>query len=134
MIWAILAILGVPLWLIVGGVAFMLLTNRRLKHRQGNLPVRLRPAAGKRWRRGNAIWVGDVFACRNSPSGLGESLDLVRSATQRDLTPEEAHQLRRLGGPTIAVLTTKDRIIEVAAASAEKDALLGPFNGRPAGA
>jgi hypothetical protein len=95
-IWAILAILGVPLWLIVGGIAYMVLLNRRLRHREGDIPVRARHAVGTRWRRGHALWVGHVFAYRSSPSGWNESLDWIRSATLRGLSAEEAHQLRHL--------------------------------------
>ncbi|MCX6374405.1 MAG: hypothetical protein NTX16_15290 [Actinobacteria bacterium] len=127
MIWAILAILGVPLWVIAGGIAYMILLNRHLRHREGDMPVRARYATGKRWRRGHAVWVGDVFAYRSSPSSWNESLDLVRSATLRELTVEEAHALRRLDGPIVAVLSTDGHAIEVAAAGSQKDALLGPF-------
>ena len=129
MIWAILAILGVPLWVIAGGIAYMVLLNRHLRHRKGDMPVRARYASGKRWRRGHAVWVGDVFAYRNSPSSWNESLDRVRSATLRELTAEEAHALRRVDDPVVVVLTADDHTIEVAAAGPKKDALLGPFTG-----
>jgi hypothetical protein len=127
-IWAILAILGVPLWLIVGGIAYMVLLNRHLRHREGDIPVRARHAAGKRWRRGHALWVGHVFAYRSSPSGWNESLDWIRSATLRELKAEEAHQLRHLENPVLAVLLTgDDRTLEAAVEGVKKDALLGPF-------
>ena len=127
MIWAILAILGVPLWVIAGGIAYMVLLNRHLRHRKGDMPVRARYASGRRWRRGHAVWVGDVFAYRSSPSSWNESLDRVRSATLRELTAEEAHALRRVDDPVVVVLTADDHTIEVAAAGPKKDALLGPF-------
>jgi hypothetical protein len=127
MIWAILAILGVPLWVIAGGIAYMVLLNRHLRHRKGDMPVRARYASGKRWRRGHALWVGDVFAYRSSPSSWSESLDRVGSATLRELTAEEAHALRRVDDPMVAVLSTDGQTIEVSAAGSQKDALLGPF-------
>jgi hypothetical protein len=128
-IWAILAVLGVPLWLIVGGIAYMVLLNRHLRHREGDVLVRARQAAGKRWRRGHALWVGHVFAYRSSPSGWNESLDWIRSATLRELSAAEAHQLRHLENPVLAVLLTgDDRTLEVAAAGVRRSALLGPFN------
>jgi hypothetical protein len=127
-IWAILAILGVPLWVIVGGIAYMALLNRHLRHRGGDIPVRARQAPGKRWRRGHGLWVGHVFAYRSSPSGWSESLDLVRSATLRELSPEDAHRFRRLANPVIAVLSTDDRTFEVATDGTRSRALLGPFN------
>jgi hypothetical protein len=73
------------------------------------------------------VWVGDAFVYRSSPSSWNESLDRVRSATLRELTTEEAHALRRLDGPIVAVLSVDDQQIEVAAAGSQKDALLGPF-------
>jgi hypothetical protein len=127
MIWAILALLGVPLWVIAGGIAYMVLLNRHLRHRKGDMPVRARYASGKRWRRGHAVWVGDVFAYRSSPSSWNESLDRVRSATLRELTAEEAHTLKRLDHPVVVVFTADEQTIEVAAAGSQKDALLGPF-------
>jgi hypothetical protein len=133
-IWAILAVLGVPLWVVAGGIAYMFLTNRRLRHRDGDVPVRARQAPGKRWRRGHGLWVGDVFAYRSSPSSWSESLDLVRSATLRELSPEETHLFRRLTNPVIAVLATDDRTFEVAAEGARSKVLLGPFSSRNAGA
>ena len=91
------------------------------------MPVRARYKSGKRWRRGHAVWVGDVFAYRSSPSSWNESLDQVRSATLRELTAEETHALKRLDDPVVVVFTADDRTIEVATAGSQKDALLGPF-------
>jgi hypothetical protein len=105
-IWAILAILGVPLWVIVGGIAYMVLLNRRLRQREADISVRARQAPGKRWRRGHALWVGHVFAYRSSPSSWSESLDLVRSAALREVDAEDLHRLRHLANPVIAVLST----------------------------
>jgi hypothetical protein len=127
MIWAILAILGVPLWVIVGGIAYMILLNRHLRHRRGDMPVRARYAAGKRWRRGHAVWVGEVFAYRNSPSSWNESLDRVSSAISREPSAEEAHALRRVVDPVVVVFTADARTFEVAVGGSQKDALLGPF-------
>jgi hypothetical protein len=112
---------------IAGGIAYMILLNRHLRHREGDLPVRARYASGKRRRRGHALWVERVFAYRSSPSSWNESLDRVRSAVLRALSAEEAHALRRLESPIVAVLTADDQTIEVAAAGSQKDALLGPF-------
>ena len=42
MIWAILAALGVPLWLCAIGIFMLLFNNRRLRKRYGDVPVRVR--------------------------------------------------------------------------------------------
>ena len=47
MIWAILAALGVPLWLCALGIFALLFQNRALKRRSGNIAVRVRPVGKK---------------------------------------------------------------------------------------
>ena len=134
MIWAVLAILGVPLWVIAGGIAYMFLLNRRLRNRAGDLPVRVRHASGKRWRRGHGLWVDHVFAWRSSPSGWAESLDLIRSADVREPSAGKTEGLRRMKDPVIVVLTGDARAFEVACPAGMLAAALGPFHeaGRPA--
>ena len=128
MIWIILAVLGVPLWLIAIALITLLLRNRTIRQRPGNVPVRVREP-GKRWDRGNAAWVHDVFAFRGSPAAWEEVLEHVQGATVRPATPEEAHKLRRLDDPIIATMTTDDgRTIEVAASRQDRSKLLAPFN------
>ena len=67
MIWAILALLGVPLWLCALRILTAVVQNRKLRKRYGDIPVRVRRAGKKRWTRGHAIWVSDVFAWRGRP-------------------------------------------------------------------
>jgi len=40
-IWAILAFLGVPLWVCAAGILVILVNNRRLRTRYGDIPVRV---------------------------------------------------------------------------------------------
>jgi hypothetical protein len=128
MIWVILAAVGVPLWLIAIALITLLLRNRTLRHRPGNVPVRVR-APGKRWDRGHAGWVHDVFAFRGSPAAWAEVLEYVQAATARPATREEAHKLRGLDEPIIATLTTDDgRTIEIAASRRDRAKLLAPFD------
>ena len=68
MIWAILALLGVPLWLCALGILTAVVQNRKLRKRYGDIPVRVRRPGKKRWTRGHAIWVSDVFAWRGTPA------------------------------------------------------------------
>jgi hypothetical protein len=70
MIWAILVLLGVPLWLCAMGILALLLRNRGLRRRPGNVPVRV--LRRKRWSRGHGVWVSDVFAWRGSPAAWQE--------------------------------------------------------------
>ena len=61
MIWAILALIGVPLWLCALGILTVVVQNRKLRRRHGDIPVRVHRSGKKRWSRSHAIWV-DLFA------------------------------------------------------------------------
>jgi hypothetical protein len=131
MIWAILAALGVPLWICALGVLMLIGQNRKLRKRHGDIAVRVRRSGKKRWIRGHAIWVSDVFAWRGSPAAWNEDLLEVSGATLRAGDPEELKKLHRLGDdPTIATLVlAKGETVDVAAAREQSSALLGPFVG-----
>ena len=129
MIWAILAALGIPLWFL--GLAFiaMMLENRKLRNRYGNVAVRVRRPGKKRWERANAIWVSDVFVWRGSPGVWKEGLMHVSGLTFRSPDADERKRLRRLDAePAIATLTAADgEVVEVATAAEQRAALAGPF-------
>lgn len=129
MIWAILAVLGVPLWLCAIGIFMLLFNNRRLRKRYGDIPVRVRRPGKSRWTRGHAVWVSDVFAWRGSPAAWSEELLWVSDATPRAPDPDERKKLRHLGDePALATLTAADgETVEVAAAREQGAALIGPF-------
>ena len=79
MVWAILFLLGIPLWFIVVGIAVTLMRNRKLRARHGNIPARMKRPGKTRWTRGNAIWISDVFAFRGSPAAWSEDIVQVRA-------------------------------------------------------
>jgi hypothetical protein len=128
MIWAILFALGVPLWLIVVGIGTMVFRNRSIRRRPGNIPVRLRRAGKKRWKRGHAVWVHDVFAFRGSPAAWEEELSWISGVEQRTATKQEQHQLRMVEDVVVATFTSADdgAVFEVATIAANLVALLGP--------
>lgn len=129
MIWAIFAWLGVPLWLCALGILVIVLNNRKLRKRYGDIPVRVRRPGKKRWTRGHAIWVSDVFAWRSSPAAWNEDLLQVTGVALRAPDPEERKKLHRLGDdPAIATLAiVEGGAFEVAAGPDMRSALLGPF-------
>lgn len=51
MIWALLAILGVPIWLIVGALAAAVISRRGFKAQPEVFQLKLRPVDGKKWPR-----------------------------------------------------------------------------------
>lgn len=129
MIWALLALLGVPLWLCALGLLGVILENRKLRKRGGDIPVRVRHAGGKRWTRGHAIWVSDVFAWRGSPASWKEELVQATGATPRAADPEEQKRLHRLAAdpPIVNLALTSGETLDVACTPERLLELLGPF-------
>ena len=52
---AILALLGVPLWLCAILILVIVVRNRKLRKRHGDIPVRVKRPGKQRWTRGHAI-------------------------------------------------------------------------------
>jgi hypothetical protein len=129
MIWAVLALLGVPLWLCALGILALVYRNKSLRQRHGDIPVRVLRAGKTRWTRGHAVWVSDVFAWRGSPAAWSEDLFQVVDVRVGALEPEELKKLHRLGeNPAVATLTPDmGEPVRVAVASEHRADLLGPF-------
>jgi hypothetical protein len=132
MIWAILAMVGVPLWLCAVGIFVLVYRNRQLRKRHGDIPVRVLRPGKTRWVRGHALWISDVFAWRGSPAGWNEGLFHAVAATVGSAEPGERKALRHLGdSPAVVALTADDgRLLRVAADSEHRAALMGPFSSR----
>jgi hypothetical protein len=136
MTWIILAAVGVPLWLCSIAIVVLVLRNRKLRARSGNIRVRRRLAGKARWQRGHGVWVHDVFAYRRSPAGWAESLTWVTSVSTRAVVnAAEAKKLRRLGEGLVLSVMTDDDGMEIEFASRAEDGLdlLGPFAVEAAG-
>jgi hypothetical protein len=129
MIWAILAAVGVPLWLCAAGILTLLMRNRSLRKRPGNVPVRLHHPGKGRWSPGHGVWIRDVFAFRGLPAAWKEELVWGTDASVRTASGKERKKLHRIGdAPVIATLTLGEGgTIELAARAENKDALLGPY-------
>ena len=129
MIWAILAMIGIPLWLCAAGLSVLVLRNRSLRHRPGNLQVRRRRPGKSAWTRGHGVWVHDVFAFRGSPAAWAESLIAVGDAVTLSPTESDRKKLKRLGSsPLIARLVDDDgEHVDFATTSDHAVDLLGPF-------
>jgi hypothetical protein len=134
MIWAILALVGVPLWLCALGISVLVFRTRALKGRPGNMAVRVRRPGRSRWTRANAIWVSDVFVWRASPAAWAEDVRQVNAVSTRAATPDEHAKLRRLGDEiAVVTLTYADgATLDVAASPDAGTLILGPFAGRTA--
>src|SRR5438094_62942 len=95
MIWVILAVLGVPLWLLAVAVLSLILRTRGVRKRPGNIVCRLRRASGDGWIRGNAVWVHDVFVFRGSLAAWKEAQLWISSVDTGEPTGKDARRLRR---------------------------------------
>ena len=129
MLWALLAFLGVPLWLCALGILALVYRNRALSRRHGDIPVRVLRPGKTRWTRGHAVWVADVFAWRGSPAAWNESLELIVRATLQDPSPQDLEKLHHLGDAVVvASLTTDtDVVLRVATTAEHRTAVLGPY-------
>ena len=127
MIWAILAAIGLC------ALAILALSrrNRALRTRPGNVPVRVHRPGKRRWARGHAVWVHDVFAVRGSPAAWKEELIWVSEVSLRAPLATERDGWRQLGDdPIVAALRpaeAADPTIEVAARGEHLDLLCGGF-------
>ena len=129
MIWAILLLVGFPLWLIGIGVTTLVVRNRALRHRPGNVPVRLRTREDERWHAGHGVWVHDVFAFRGSPAAWKEALVWAVGAASRPATAAEKKKLHRIGDdPVVVTLALHPRgAIQLAARAEHAAMLVAPF-------
>lgn len=132
MIWAILVLLGVPLWLCAVAILVLLLRNRGLRTRPDDIPLRMRMLPAGRWRRGHALWAHDVLAFRGSPAAWAESLQWVSGATSRELTAQEKRKIRRLDHPVAVTLAVAGKPAAEAITEGEHlPRLLGPYAASP---
>lgn len=136
MLWALLAILGVPLWLVVGGLSFSLWNRHKFRQQPGVFTTKIRLESGQftgfreKWPPASnyAIWVHDVLIVHKglglvptSPVGVK---GLVGAPT--DANPE---LVKRLGdNPKMVRIELDDDSILLLAVPEEHLALaLGPF-------
>jgi hypothetical protein len=135
MIWAILLLLGVPLWLCAVGILALVYRNKSLRKRHGDIPVRVLRPGKTRWTRGHAVWVSDVFAWRGSPAAWSEDLFQVTGARVGTLKAEELKKPHRMGEHPAVVTLTPDEgdPVRVAVASEHSQAVLGPYASPVAG-
>lgn len=127
MIWALLAMLGVPLWFCAIAIGIMILRNRSLRKREGNVPARMRWATNARWIRGHGLWVHDVWSFRGSPAAWSEKLIHVDRVVSRAAKEEERQKLRGLTDPVIATFFYDEGSVDVATSGEGYQRLVGPF-------
>jgi hypothetical protein len=91
--------------------------------------VRVRRPGKKRWTRGHAVWVSDVFTWRGSPAAWSEDVVQVDSVFLHAPDTEQRKKLHRLGDDLVvaSLSLTGGPAIDVATRNEHRAALLGPF-------
>jgi hypothetical protein len=128
----VLAVLGVPLWIVLGAVGAGLWSRRTFRRAPGVIAVRCRALgdddAEPRWprRASYALWVHDVLVVHQGVALVRNRLLPVARLLPSSVDPAE---LGSFGERPAAVLLQLDggEAVEVAAAAPDRGALYGPF-------
>ena len=132
MIWALLAILGVPLWLVAGALGAAVWNRSRVTNEAGSFTIRLRSVHGVShgtWsRKARARWMHDVLIVSRGP-GLGQTSGYPVASQARAPHPDPA-TCKGLGDAPIALSIGTDHgdSFEIAAAADDADLLFLPFS------
>ena len=120
---AILYVLGVPLWMLVGAVILIIWNSKRVKKQPGVFPLKVRPKRDPdgdkkpKWPRGvsYAQWIHDVVIVRKGPALI---LTVPYGIKKVEVYPQDAdpEEVKGLGDhPHLAqVRLDDDTILEVA--------------------
>lgn len=136
MIWALLALLGVPIWLVLGALGASLWNRRRFLSQPGVFALRVRPLESGvpgAWRRkAYGRWVRDVLL-------VNSGIALVRTTaygvvSHAAATRPDPESCKGLGGEPVALAIELDdgRSFQVAAAASDARDLVLPFGIDPA--
>jgi hypothetical protein len=129
MMWIAILEAGVLLGILVGAIVLTVLRSEQIRHRPGNVPVRLLREGKSEWLPGHGIWAHDVFLVRAAPAAWDEALFWVTDAKLREPTELERKKLHRIGDrPVVGVFElVSGGSVQLAARREHADSLLGPF-------
>ena len=87
MIWALLAILGVPIWLIIGILIGVLMSRRAFKQKPGVFEVRVRAQNSDKWPRSASYGrvVSDVFVVDHGVALLRTEIGAIKAVSEIDI-------------------------------------------------
>ena len=110
MIWALLALLGIPIWLILGALAAAFFSRRNFKAKPGVFPLRVREIEagepGKWSGKLHARWVHDVLLANK---GLGLNLTAAYPvASTATADPPEPSECKGFGDDLVGLTVQTD--------------------------
>jgi hypothetical protein len=87
MIWALLAILGVPIWLIIGLLASIGMSRRAFKQEPGVFKIRVRARNSDKWPRGASYgrFVSDVLVVNRGAAFLRTEIGAIEAVSKIDI-------------------------------------------------
>lgn len=87
MIWAALALLGIPIWLLLGALILALVSRHYFRSQNGVFPLMLRAAGEDTWRRGPSYgrYVHDVLIVHRGLAQIRTSIHAVEHVEPLDL-------------------------------------------------
>lgn len=131
MIWALLALLGIPIWLIIGALLATLMQRRRVLAAEGVFYYRVRTDKGWSRTKGVARWVSDVLIRYKGIALLRTDANQV---TEIEVTGPIDGPVRGLGDDAVELrLVLADRgPIRIAVAGEALSAAQGGLAGSPA--
>lgn len=135
MLIALLAILGVDLWVILALLAAVLLRRWHVSRQPGAFRGAIRvvegdvPGLKAKWKRGYGRWVRDVLVWTNAPLCIRYQF-VPASGLAGEARPIKDGEVRRLGKQPSSVLLLADSgaRVEVAAPATRQELACGPFN------
>jgi hypothetical protein len=138
MLIALLAVLGVNLWVIVGLLAAVLARKRWVSRLPGAFKGAIRvtdgdlPGLRTKWKRGYGHWVRDILVWTKAPFLLRNELVLADALAgeARNARPGEVRRLGKLPAVVPLVVDGGARI-EVAASAEARERASGPFTEGP---
>ena len=87
MIWAALAFLGIPIWLVVGGLIGTMVSRHHFRAQPGVVPLMIRSAGDDQWPRGLAYgrYVHNVLIVNHGLAQVRTSVHVVEHVESLDL-------------------------------------------------
>jgi hypothetical protein len=136
MLIALLAVLGVDLWVIVALLALVLARKRWVSRQPGAFKGAIRvveggvPGLGTRWKRGYGRWVRDILVWTKTPFLLRNEL-VAADALGGDPRAAKPGEVKRLGKqPTVVPLLAEGGArLEIAVAANGRDRATGSLAG-----